>query len=959
MSRCWKPGERGRSTLLVSCIVLGSGSGVVAVDCDRNGRDDREDLKDGAPDCNGNGVLDACDLLPQGYLVTPSDLAVYKSPGPPVAADLDGDGRVDIVSANDTRLVTVLWNDGVLKPAGYVTHQGSTAVAAGDLDADGDIDILSPGDAKLSLVRNLGGRTLAPDPPAADIFPVRPRSIALVDLDRDGDLDAALAGGSDIHLLRNDGAGTCSPWRHVLADGGPIAIFPVDLDADGRLDFVTGNLLGTFTIWPDLAGGGGEPVLHESGRTNAAFAMADFDRSGAPDIAAVNHDGSLEVHLYRGGGVFSRESYTLDGEPTAIAAADLDGDGDFDLAVADAGLPLRVFKNRGDGTFHRPASTGAAVGATSILPVDIDGDATLDIVAPARSRDLVHLLEGRVGPDSLDCNRNGVPDDCDVKSGDCDANGIPDSCDSASTADCDGNGVPDHCDTDCDRNGVTDACDIAAGVKPDCNANGVPDGCDVIPLNFRFEREESYPLQFEVMANGSFIRSGRAELVVGSIDHLWILSHLPFVNGRSSYTFEAVIPVGERITAVAAADADGDGRGDAASVAGSGVFRIARNVAEQRFDLGAGIQLPIGPEPPADVLVFGDLDADGDLDGVAGAPGGIVPVANDRGGAFRSGTVIPGPRAWRSLWIGDLSGDGLPEVGAAGADGELAVFPNEAGRLGAPPRRAFQGLSGDLAGGDADGDGDVDLIAARSSPGRVSIILNDGGDRYSEGFVLELPAAPAHVDAADLDGDGDLDVACTYQEAAPPGTGAVLLGRVKVLLGGGDGRFEDAVTHGIALDQRAVTFAIGDADGNGSPDLIVGAGIDCEDCALITENILHLRNLSSPPSSRDGDGNGVPDDCQGGSFRRGDVAADARLDLADPLSILGHLFRGEPAPRCLEAADADDDGVIRLTDAIFILGHLFLGGPAPPEPGPPPRPCGFEAAGSPASLGCVEYAVCR
>jgi len=943
--------------LLVLWLVTVSSSALRAIDCDRNGKDDRKDLEDGAEDCNGNGVLDVCDLLPQGYLVTPSELAVYRSPGAPAAADLDGDGAIDIVSANDTRLVTVLWNDGVLEPAGYVTHGGSTAVALGDLDADGDIDVLTPGDTSVSVVRNLGRRSLVLDPPAADIFAVRPESIALVDLDRDGDLDAAVAGGSDIHLLTNGGGGAYSVSRHILADGGPIAIFPVDLNGDGKLDFVTGNRLGTFTVWPDLAGGGGEPVPHESGRTNAAFAMADLDRSGTPDIAAVNYDGSLQVHRYGGNGVFSSESYALESEPTAIAASDLDGDGDFDLAVADARLPLRVFKNRGDGTFHRPVDTRTAAGATSILAVDFTGDGAIDILAPDRERNLVHVLEGRVGPDSLDCNRNGVPDDCDVKVGDCDANGIPDSCDAESTEDCDGNGVPDHCDPDCDTNGVTDACDVASGAKPDCNANGVPDACDVIPLDFRFEREES-SVVFQVMAVGSFLQAGRAELVVGSIADVVILDHSR-INDTHGYGYSALIHVGERVMAVAAGDADGDGRSDAALITRSGVFRIARNVKDHEFVLDPGIPLPIGDGSSADSLVLRDLDADGDPDGVAGVPEGIVPIANDGSGAFRAGTIIPRPRASRSLWSGDLSGDGLPEVAAAGADGALLVFPNEGGRLGGPALRDLQGLAGAIAGGDADGDGDVDLIAGRRSPGRVSIILNEGGDRYSEGFALELPAPPTHVDTADLDGDGDLDVACTYEDAAPPGTGAERLGRVKVLLGMGDGRFEDAVTHGIAPEQRAVTFAIGDADANGSPDLLVGAGYDCEDCALITEFLLHLRNMSSPPSSRDGDGNGVPDDCQSGSFRRGDVAADARLDIADPLSLLGHLFRGEPAPRCLEAADADDDGRIELTDAIFVLGHLFLGGPAPPEPGPPPRACGFDDAGSPAKLGCAEYAACR
>jgi hypothetical protein len=105
-----------------------------------------------------------------------------------------------------------------------------------------------------------------------------------------------------------------------------------------------------------------------------------------------------------------------------------------------------------------------------------------------------------VAGDRVDCNRNGVPDECDVASGasadalppggdgvpdecqaDCNANSIADQTDIAEggSSDCNGNGVPDECDTDCNQNGTPDGCDIAAGEAEDCNRNHVPDACDV------------------------------------------------------------------------------------------------------------------------------------------------------------------------------------------------------------------------------------------------------------------------------------------------------------------------------------------------------------------------------------------------------------------------------------------------------------------------------------------------
>jgi len=91
-------------------------------------------------------------------------------------------------------------------------------------------------------------------------------------------------------------------------------------------------------------------------------------------------------------------------------------------------------------------------------------------------------LGGPRYPASLDCNENGVPDECEP---DCNLNGIPDECDIASgtSQDCNTNGVPDECDIafgtslDCNLNAVPDECDIANGNSADLDGDGIPDDC--------------------------------------------------------------------------------------------------------------------------------------------------------------------------------------------------------------------------------------------------------------------------------------------------------------------------------------------------------------------------------------------------------------------------------------------------------------------------------------------------
>ncbi len=79
-----------------------------------------------------------------------------------------------------------------------------------------------------------------------------------------------------------------------------------------------------------------------------------------------------------------------------------------------------------------------------------------------------------------DCNGNAIPDECDIGTGaatDCNENQIPDECDIAdgTSQDCNGNGVADDCEPDCDGNGVSDDC------EEDSDGDGVIDACDGCP----------------------------------------------------------------------------------------------------------------------------------------------------------------------------------------------------------------------------------------------------------------------------------------------------------------------------------------------------------------------------------------------------------------------------------------------------------------------------------------------
>jgi hypothetical protein len=89
-------------------------------------------------------------------------------------------------------------------------------------------------------------------------------------------------------------------------------------------------------------------------------------------------------------------------------------------------------------------------------------------------------------------------------------------------------------------------------------------------------------------------------------------------------------------------------------------------------------------------------------------------------------------------------------------------------------------------------------------------------------------------------------------------------------------------------------------------------------------------------------------------FQRGNVNADANLDISDATFILGFLFLGEEKPTCRDSADVDDNGALEVTDAVYLLNHLFLGGepPKPPYPG-----CGVDLTDD--AISCESYGACE
>lgn len=202
-------------------------------------------------DLNGDDRLDAVTANHGAQTVTPlvdnSDGMLV--PGQPLRvagatslaiADLDGDSYVDLVVGDMAGHLELLAGQpfGAFANATALASTRTAAVAIADLDGDDRPDILAAdiGGQALAVLVNQGSRRfVAKNVPLAAV----PTALATADFDGDGAIDVAvtLAGGK-LALLRNDGHGTLTLATTVTLAGGAAEVIAVQLDTDARADLV-------------------------------------------------------------------------------------------------------------------------------------------------------------------------------------------------------------------------------------------------------------------------------------------------------------------------------------------------------------------------------------------------------------------------------------------------------------------------------------------------------------------------------------------------------------------------------------------------------------------------------------------------------------------------------------------------------------------------------------------------
>jgi FG-GAP-like repeat/Domain of unknown function DUF11/FG-GAP repeat len=113
-----------------------------------------------------------------------------------------------------------------------------------------------------------------------------------------------------------------------------------------------------------------------------------------------------------------------------------------------------------------------------------------------------------------------------------------------------------------------------------------------------------------------------------------------------------------------------------------------------------------------------------------------------------------------------------------------------------------------VALGDFNGDGKLDLAIANFFSNNVSVLLGNGDGTFRSAVNYGAGVQPSSVVVGDFNQDGKADLAVANN------------GNVSILLGNGDGTFQAAVDYGTAVGGP---LAVGDFNGDGKPDLVVAA----------------------------------------------------------------------------------------------------------------------------------------
>lgn len=776
-----------------------------------------------------------------------------------------------------------------------------------DLNNDGRLDFAVPDETVGNKIHiffaGVGGVFSAT--PNLILTANTPKNILAADFNNDGIMDIAavnyganttielwvpLTPGAYPTLPNFSATGLCTGARNITA---------ADVNGDGNIDIISGcqssdniNVLlgngnGTFQTAQAYSSGVGGGFIND-------IALGDFDNDGDVDAVCTNDfSQNINIMLNQGDGSFAAgTNIALGINYHTLALADFNDDGNLDIAVSAYGVnQVDILLGNGLGAFPITDSYPIGSNIRSVIAGDFNGDGRIDLaVAGYVGQEKLHILLRNPAPYTVGTAFAPVastPSNCVFATH------------SLAAGDIDGDG-----DLDILMQGTNVALHInsaSLSLVTTSPARNAPSAVNSSPISLTYTQNmttatASLPA-LNIWGGFSGYKTGGTRSVAGSTvtanvggfrpgEQVWVTHQMaqstlnvkakPYVYGFTAkagvgpgtFYHQGLYSVNGNGYEVRTADVDGDGRLDVIT------SNNASGNSSVLYGAGGGtLAVETGPSPyttaGAAGMAVADFNNDGRPDYVVGDNVGnnISVMLNNAGTGFTPSLINVGALS-NVITTADYNGDGAMDIAVSRNDGAVVILFGDGNgsfqpfvNAGTPTAAAFQ----NIASGDFDGDGDIDIVSTNSGGDMLRVMINDGAGNFSLPFPAFpsggiTPLSPA---IADFNGDGILDIAIGH-----------FGDNVAIHLGNGNGTFQapDAYSTGFGSSPRGIVAA--DFNGDGFMDIAVASnGTDQLTVLLRASSAYSVGSAFAPAAQYPAFGSGIH------WLAAGDVDNDGDMDI--------------------------------------------------------------------------------